>query len=97
MAKVTRGILMLTLGGVFALVLLTLFQDSEFTLALVIATLFTTALGIFLLFLNSTGTHEQRHVGTGNIQSANGREDSTIAASSPDLPDPLEYQLDIPL
>ena len=49
MAKATRGILMVTLCGVVILVLLTLFQDSEFTLALVIATLFITALGIFLM------------------------------------------------
>ncbi|MDB3858986.1 hypothetical protein N9289_03120 [Candidatus Poseidonia sp.] len=97
MAKATRGILMLTLCGVVVLVLLTLFQDSEFTLALVIATLFITALGIFLLGLNSSRLHEPQHLGTTKVQSASGREGSGLAISSPDLPDPLDYELDIPL
>lgn len=97
MAKATRGILMVTLCGVVILVLLTLFQDSEFTLALVIATLFITALGIFLMLQNPTTQHEHRHLGMTNNQTNSGRDDSRLALSTQDLPDPLDYDLDIPL
>lgn len=97
MAKATRGILMVTLCSVVVLVLLTLFQDSEFTLALVIATLFITALGIFLMLQNPTTPHEHRHLGTTKAHTGSGRDDSRLALSTQDLPDPLDYDLDIPL
>jgi len=97
MAKGTRGVLMLTLCGVFILALLTLFQESEFTLALVIATLCTTGIGIFLLFQSSSEPHQHSLEGIAKVQQARGTDVSGLGISAPDLPDPLDYELDIPL
>lgn len=94
MAGATRRMLTAVLLAGLVTVLFAGFSRSEFTLALVLGSLFATAIGTSLL-LRSSGKP------TGKIGSLGGSNDQggaiSLSSEQPSLPDPLSMDLDMPL
>ena len=95
MAGRTRPLLLVSLIAGLALVLIETFTSSEYTLTLVLGTLFATAIGVSLLMGQSSSTdHASSHlVDRGGTQSHN----QSAIREEQNLPDPLELDFDMPL
>jgi len=95
MAGRTRPLLLVSLIAGLALVLFDTFTSSEYTLTLVLGTLFATAIGVSLLMGQSSSTgHASSHlVDRGGTQIQN----QSAIREEQNLPDPLELDFDMPL
>ena len=95
MAGRTRPLLLVSLIAGLALVLLETFTSSEYTLTLVLGTLFATAIGVSLLMGQSSSTgHASSHlVDRGGTPTQN----QSAIREEQNLPDPLELDFDMPL
>ena len=95
MAGRTRPLLLVSLIAGLALVLWETFASSEYTLTLVLGTLFATAIGVSALMGQSSSTgHPSSHLvdrGGSHMQS------QSAIREEQNLPDPLELDFDMPL
>ena len=94
MAGKTRGLLFASLLGVLALLLIASFSSSNFSLTLVLGSLFATVVGTGFLLRsgNPVGQSSSLHLKTSHH--ANGDSSFNEHAS---LPDPLAMDMDMPL
>ena len=95
MADRTRPLLVVSLLVGLALVLITTFTTSEYTLTLVMGTLFATALGVSVLMNQpSSSVQQSSEIGARDAGKGQGR---TALRDEQNLPDPLELDFDMPL
>ena len=94
MAGATRRMLIAVLFAGLATVLFASFSRSEFTLTLVLGSLFATAIGAMFL-LRSSGDSAGR---TGSLGGANTQGEAiSLSSEQASLPDPLSMDMDMPL
>ena len=95
MADRTRPLLVVSLLVGLALALITTFTTSEYTLTLVMGTLFATAIGVAVLMNQpSSSAHRSNEIGARDAGNGQGR---TAFRDEQNLPDPLELDFDMPL
>ena len=95
MADRTRPLLVVSLLVGLALVLITTFTTSKYTLTLIMGTLFATALGVSVLMNQpSSSVQQSSEIGARDADRGQGR---AALRDEQNLPDPLELDFDMPL